>query len=146
MRKWIIALAVCTFAAALAFAQEHEGRPQHGPGGPPSFAAMFGEKLALTGAQKDQIGAIEKKTHEDNAAFFDSTHQLMEQVHAAREANDTAKLDSLKPAIDANRAEMKKIRDAQLTKIEAVLTADQRAQFEKIRKENEERMKDHAAH
>lgn len=138
MKKWITAAATMLVAVA-ALAQDAPPPPPHGPHGgpPPSFNAMFAEKLALTDAQQDQIKAIEKTTRDDNAAFFESAKTLMQEFRAAREANDTAKLDSLKPAMDANRAQMKTIHDAQLTKIEAVLTADQKAKFEALRAEHD---------
>lgn len=138
MKKWITAAATMLVAVA-ALAQDAPPPPPHGPHGgpPPSFNAMFAGKLALTDAQQDQIKAIEKATRDDNAAFFESAKTLMQEFRAAREANDTAKLDSLKPAMDANRAQMKTIHDAQLTKIEAVLTADQKAKFEALRAEHD---------
>jgi Spy/CpxP family protein refolding chaperone len=143
MKKWITAVAIFTFAATLAFAQEDHG-PRRGPGGPPPpFAVVFGEKLALTDAQKDQIGAIEKKTREDNASFFESSHQLMEEARAARKANDTAKLESLKPLLDTNHEKMKQIHDEQLAKIVKVLTDSQRSQFEELRKQHEAERDDH---
>jgi len=141
MKRWITAIAMLLLGAVAAFAQEPPPPPQgpHGPHGgpPPSFTVMFAEKLALTDAQKDAITAIEKATREENASFFASAHALMEEFHDARAANDTAKLDSLKPAMDANREQMKTIHDAQLVKIEAVLTADQKAKFEAIKAEHD---------
>ena len=143
MKKWITAVAAIALVATTTFAQEGQ-RPRRGPGGPPPpFVAAFGEKLALTDAQKDQINAIEKKTKEDNASFFESSKRLMDEARAAREANDTAKLESLKPSLDANRETMKKILDEQLASIEKVLTDTQREQFEKIKKEHEAERREH---
>lgn len=137
MKKWITAAAMLLAASAM-LAQDAPP-PPHGPHGrmPPSFTMMFADKLALTDAQKDEITAIEKATREENAAFFENAKATMEQFHAARAANDTAKLESLKPVMDANHEQMKTIHDAQLVKIEAVLTADQKARFEAIRAEHE---------
>ena len=143
MKKWIIAFAITTLAATGAFAQEHGDHPHGGRGQMMSFVAMFGDTLALTDAQKSDIGAIEKQSREDNAAFYESSRQLMEQARAAREANDQAKLDSLKPAMEANRSKMKTIHEAMLAKILPVLTADQRAQLEKIRAEHDAQRHEH---
>lgn len=139
MKKMITIAAMLLAGAAAALAQDAPPPPHHGPHGgpPPSFTMMFAEKLALTDAQKTEITAIEKATREENKSFFDSARALMEEFHAAREANDTAKLESLKATMDANREQMKKIHDAQLEKIEAVLTADQKAKFEALRAEHD---------
>lgn len=143
MNRWITAFAIAALVATGAFAQEHGDHP-HGQHGPMmSFVAMFGDKLALTEAQKTAIEAIQKQSRDDNAAFYESSRQLMDQVRAARQANDQARLDSLKPAMEANHAQMKSIHDAMLAKILPVLTADQRAQFEKIRAEHDAQKHDH---
>jgi len=139
MKKWITAVALATLVAIPVFAQEHGEHHRQMQ----SFTVMFAEQLTLTDAQKTQIDGIEKQSREDNAAFYESSHQLMEQVRAARDANDTAKLDALKPQMDANHEQMKKIHDAMLTKIVAVLTADQRAKFEKIKAEHDAQRKQH---
>lgn len=134
MKKWIAAVAVFVFGATLAFA-DHGGEHGRHERGMMSFVAMFGDKLALTDAQKQQIEAIQAKTRQDNAAFFESSRELMEQARAAREANDNAKLESLKPALQANREQMMKIRQAEMTQILPLLTAEQRAQLDKLRSE-----------
>jgi Spy/CpxP family protein refolding chaperone len=143
MKKGFAAVAMLLLAASVAVAQErHQGERRQGP--PPGFVMMYGEPLALTDAQKTDIGAVEKKTREDNAAFFASSRELMDQMRAAREANDQAKLDELKPKVDANREQMKKIRQAELERILPLLTADQKAKFETLRKEHEAQRKEHA--
>ena len=129
MKKTITLFAVAVFTAAVGFAQR----------GPQGFVAMYGEKLSLTAVQKDQITAIETKTREDNKEFFESSRKLMEEARAARDANDTAKMDALKPAMKANREQMMKIRAAEMDRIKPVLTADQRAQVEKLIAEREAR-------
>jgi Spy/CpxP family protein refolding chaperone len=151
MKKKLIlaAVAVVTLVAAIAFAMPQEGR---GPGGHEGrrgrmdFVATFGDKLNLNDAQKQQIADIQKQTRETNAQFFESSRATREEAHAAREANDTAKLDSLKPTLDAQRAQMKQIRDAEMVKISAVLTAGQRTQLDAIRKEHESHMGEHHSH
>jgi Spy/CpxP family protein refolding chaperone len=134
------------FAATLAFAQEGRPAPERRSGPPPSFSTMYAEPLALTEAQKTDIGAIEKKTREDNAEFFASSRQLMEQMRAAHEANDQATIDSLKPKMDANREQMKKIREAELATILPLLTADQKTKLEALRKEREAKRNEHPPH
>lgn len=135
MKKFLTAVAVVTLGATLAFAQDAP-RERRGPGGPrPDFVQAFGRDLALTDAQTTQIQDIQKKTREDNAALFDSMRKTMEEYRAAREANDTAKLDSLKPVMQSQREQMKTVRDAEMKKIVATLTSDQQAKLEKLRAE-----------
>src|SRR5437016_4311845 len=138
MKKWMTAVALVVFGASLAVAQD-QPRERRGPGMGPMrpFVEMFGTPLSLTDAQKEQITGIEKKVHEDNAAIFDAARATMEEFHKAREANDTAKLDSLKPVMDSQRAQLKTIHEAVMKQITATLTADQQAKLEKIRAEHE---------
>jgi Spy/CpxP family protein refolding chaperone len=136
MKKWMTAIAVVALGASLAFAQEGP-RERRGPGGRPDFVQMFGTALSLTDAQKTQIGDIQKKTREDNAALFEAMRNTMDEYRAAREANDTAKLESLKPVMQSQREQMKTVRDAEMKKIVATLTADQQAKLEKIRAERD---------
>jgi Spy/CpxP family protein refolding chaperone len=146
MKKTLIAAAaILTLGATLAFAvpQEDHHHGAGGPGGPGhrggrmDIVAAMSEKLSLTDAQKEQVAAIDKATHEANAAFFTTQRQTMQDFFAAKQANDTAKLDSLKPVMDSQRAQMKTIRDAEMVKINAVLTADQKAKWAQIQAERE---------
>ena len=148
MKTWLRAVAVITLAASYAVAAPPEqSKPNGAAGGmPPTFAMRFGEKLALTEAQKDQITAIEKTTREQNATFFAASRQLMADMRAAHEANDSAKIAALQPKLDENRKQMKTIRDAQLAKISAVLTPAQNTQLTAIRAEQEARRPEHPPH
>ncbi len=138
MKKWMIAIALVVFGATLALAQDQPPRERRGPGmGPRPFVEMFGAQLSLTDAQKEQITGIEKKAHDDNTSVFEAARATMEEFRKAREANDTAKLESLKPVMDSQRAQLKTIHDAVLKQITATLTADQQAKLEKLRAEHE---------
>jgi len=136
MKKWMTAVALVVFGASLAVAQD-QPRERRGPGMMRPFVEMFATPLSLTDAQKEQITGIEKKAHEDNAAIFEAAHATMEEFHKAKEANDTAKLESLKPVMDSQRAQLKAIHDGVMKQITATLTADQQAKLEKIRAEHE---------
>jgi len=143
-RKLATAVAVLTLGAAVAIAAPHEGKwggGRHGRGG--EMSQKLAEKLNLTDAQKEQIKAIQKETHQENAAFFQTMRQTREDFRAAKEANDTAKLDALKATFDSQRAQMKQIRDAENQRILGVLTPDQRTQFEQLKAEREARHADH---
>jgi Spy/CpxP family protein refolding chaperone len=142
-KKWITAAGVFVLGASLALAapQMGEGHEGHG-GGRHHHGQMFGErfaqKLNLTDAQKQQVADLNKSFKQDNKAAFEAARQTRKDFHAAKEANDTAKLDALKPALDAQRAQMKQLRAAQEAKIAAILTADQRAQWEQMKAERKQ--------
>jgi len=139
-KKTISAVAVLALGATLAFASMHDGKEGHGKWGGHrggSFSEMYAQKLNLTDAQKAQIADIEKASREGNKAFFDAQKQTREQFKAARDANDTAKLDALRPTMESQRAQMKQLRDAQDAKIRAILTVEQRAQFDTLKAERD---------
>ena len=137
MRKFVTAVAVTLLGASLALAAPQEAANGGGHGGRQmmSFSERFGATLNLTDAQKTKIDAIQKETREKNAAFFTEQRTTMKAYWDAKQANDTAKLDTLKPAMDKQRAQMKEIRTAEDAKIAKELTADQNAQWEKIKAE-----------
>jgi periplasmic protein CpxP/Spy len=136
-KKTISAVAVLALGATLAFASMHDGKETKGNWGGHrggSFSEMY-TKLNLTDAQKAQIADIEKSSREANKAFFEASKQTREQFKAAKDANDTAKLDALRPTMESQRAQMKQLRDAQDAKIKAILTVEQRAQFDTLKAE-----------
>ena len=144
--KWITAAAVAGLSATLAFAGPNgnggEGH-RHGFGGKRGgFEQKLAAKLNLTDAQKEQWKSIRKTSREQNAAFFQQAHQTMEQFHAAKKANDTASMESLKPAMQSQRAQMKQIRDAERQQFVNILTAEQRAQFDALKAQRGERSHD----
>jgi protein CpxP len=138
-KKTISAVAVLALGATLAFAGMHDGKEGKGGfgGHRGGFSEMYAQKLNLTDAQKAQIADLDKNFRETNKAFFDAQKQTREQFKAAKDANDTAKLDALRPAMESQRAQMKQLRDAQDAKIKAILTPEQRAQFDTLKAERE---------
>jgi Spy/CpxP family protein refolding chaperone len=127
------AVAVLALGATLAFAGMHDGKEGHRGG----FSEMYAQKLNLTDAQKAQIADLDKNFRETNKALFEASHQTREQFKAAKTANDTAKLDALRPTMDSQHAQMKQLRDAQDAKIKTILTPEQRAQFDTLKAERE---------
>ena len=140
--KWMTMAAAVTLTASLAFAAPHDGfgkggkRGRHGRG---EFGAHMAEKLNLTDAQKQQIKDLNQSFREANKPFFESAHALRMQARDARKANDTAKLDALKPQLEAQREQMKQLHEAQQQKIAAVLTPEQRAQLDAMKAERKQR-------
>ena len=133
MSKRLLAVVGCLLFAFAALAQEQRK--------PMSFTERYGADLGLTDKQKTVIDDLEKKFNEDNAKFLTDFRATMADYRAAREANDQAKLDALKPTLDAQRAQMSKLRSTQEDKIAATFTDDQKAKWTKIKEERDARMK-----
>lgn len=138
--KWMTMAAVVTLSATLAIAAPHGGMKggkhgRHGGG----FGQRMAEKLNLTDAQKQQMRDLQKSFRENNKQVFADAHALRKEMRAAKEAGDTAKLESLKPQMEAQRAQMKQLHDAQQTRILTILTPEQRTQWEAMKAEREQR-------
>jgi protein CpxP len=145
MKKFAAAIAVTALGAAIAFAAPQDGGKAWGHGhhrGHGAFGAKLAEKLNLTDAQKTQVKDIMKASREENKAFFQQSRATMKEFFAAKKAGDTAKADELKPAVEAQRAQMKTIRAAQEAKIASVLTAEQNAQWQQLKAQRAERHRD----
>lgn len=131
--KWITAVGATSLTAALAVAgvtAAADGRGEHRNGeARQEMQQKLAEKLNLTDAQKQQWDAIRKASREQNADFFAKSKETMEAFRAARDANDQAKIDALKPTVEAQRAQMKQIRAAENTKLLTILNDQQKAQF-----------------
>ena len=109
-----------------------------------TFTERYGAQLNLTDAQKKTIDELDQKFQKDNAAFMETYQKTMADYRGARDANDQAKLDALKPKVDEQRAEMTKLRTAHEDNIAKSFTADQKAAWTKIKEEREARMKERA--
>ena len=134
------AVAVLALGATMAFAAPHEGGKGHkAHGGRGGFSQKLAEKLNLTETQKQHIKDIEKTSREHNRAFFQASRETKMQFKAAKEANDNAKLDALKATFESQRAQMKQIREAEMQKISAILTAEQRAKLEQLKADRGQR-------
>lgn len=141
MKKMITALAAFTLVATVAFAHSeggHGGKRGHRG---EEFGEHFAQKLNLTDAQKAQLKTIHSQTREQNASFFEAMKQTRQDFRAAREANDTARMESLEGTMEAQRAQMKQIRDAERQRVLAILTPEQRTQYEQLKAEREAKMK-----
>jgi Spy/CpxP family protein refolding chaperone len=109
-----------------------------------TFTERYAQQLNLTDTQKKQIDDLDKKFQEDNATFLESYQKTMSEYREARQANDTAKIQTLQPKVDSLRTDMMKLRTAHEDKIAATFTDDQKTQWKKIKEEREARMKERA--
>ena len=141
--RWMTMAAVLTLSTSLAIAAPHGGKGGRGGkhGREEMGARMFG-KLNLTDAQKEQIRTIQQNFREANKAAFEASRATFQQFRDAKKANDTARVEALKPTVEANREQMKKIREQQRQQVLNILTAEQRTQWEALKSEREERRGD----
>jgi protein CpxP len=137
--KIITAVAAFALSGSLVFAAGQSdgnanGHERHGHG---RFGhhrmARLAKKLNLTDAQKSQLKADHQAFRDANKDFFAQVKATRQEAHAAREANDTAKLDALKPTIESQRAHMKELRDQERTQFLSVLTPDQKAELDQLK-------------
>lgn len=139
MKKVMTTLAVFALGASLAVAAPQQNPSGKWQGGQHRghHRGMFGKKMAeklnLSDAQKQQIKDINKSFRAQNQAFFAQMKQTRQEFRAAKQANDQAKLDALKPTIEAQRAQMKQLEQAKRQQFLSVLTPDQRAQFDAMK-------------
>jgi Spy/CpxP family protein refolding chaperone len=148
-KKWFTAAAaVLALSGTIAFAAPHGGRGgKHARGERGGeFSERFAQKLNLTDAQKQQIKDVQQSFHNENKAFFDAAQDTRRQIREAKEAGDTARLESLKATAKSQHAQMKQLRDAKMQRIEAVLTTEQRAQWQALKAEREAKRAERGQH
>jgi Spy/CpxP family protein refolding chaperone len=136
-KKWFTAAAmVLALSGTMAFAAPHGGRGgKHGRGGHGEFGERMAAKLNLTDVQKQQIKDSQQSFRNENNAFFEAARDTRRQIREAKEAGDTARLESLKATAQSQHAQMKQLRDAQMQRIEGFLTTEQRAQWQAMKAE-----------
>jgi periplasmic protein CpxP/Spy len=142
--KWMSVAAVLTLSATMAFAGPGEGRgkfggkhAREGRGG--AFSARFADKLDLTESQKLRLAELQKTFREQNKSFFDSMRQTRQELKAAREADDTTRLETLKGTMASQREQMKALHEQQKARITALLTPEQRAKWETLQEDRKDR-------
>ena len=139
-KKWFTAAAVVALSSTLAFAAPHEGgkRGRGGRGGH-EFGERFAQKLNLSEAQKQQIKDTQTAFRNENKAFFDTVRDTRRQIKEAREAGDSARAEQLQATAQSQHARMKELRQTQHQRILALLTPEQRTQWEALKAERDAR-------
>ena len=132
--KWLTGVAVLALGTTLAVAAPHEGRGE-GHRGKGEFSQKMAEKLNLSDAQKQQIRDLHASFREQNKAFFESFHQTMKDYRAAKQANDTARVNALQAQFDSQRAQMDQLRAGLDQRVATILTPEQRTQWEQLKAE-----------
>lgn len=149
MKKTITAVAALTLSATLAFAapqgntteegKKFEGkRGRHGQRGGHRGDRAFA-KLNLTDAQKAQMQALREQFREQNAPLFEQLRQARTDLKTAREANDTARLESLRGSLQSLQTQFKAAKKAHREQLLTILTPEQRAQLEAAKAERRNR-------
>lgn len=149
--KIITAVAAFALSGTIAFAATQadgngDGKAWHGRGHGRHghmMGARLAKKLNLTDAQKDQLKSERQAFREANKDFFAQVKATHQEARAAKEANDTAKLDALKATMESQRAHMKELRQQQEAQLLSVLTPDQRAQFDQLKAERKAKREQH---
>ncbi len=109
---------------------------QRGPGGPPRGEDPMFSQLNLTDAQKQQIKALHEKARTDSEAYHDQLEGSREQMHAIVEAAtfDEAAARVLLAKEAQVETELKLIRIRTDNAIYNVLTAEQKAKLDQLRR------------
>lgn len=133
-KKWFTAAAVVALSSTLAFAAPHEGgkRGKGGRGGH-ELGERFAQKLNLSDAQKQQIKDAQASFRNENKAFFDQVRDTRRQIREAKEAGDAARAEQLKATAKSQHERMKALRTEHRQRILALLTPEQRTQWEALK-------------
>lgn len=140
MNKVMTMAAVLALSTSLAIAGPHgDKRGRGGKHGRGEFGARFAQELGLTDSQKEAIQNIRKNNREANKAFFEQSRETFRQFREAKKANDTAKLEQLKPAVEQQRAKLKQFRETERQQILSLLTPEQRTKLDALKAERKAR-------
>lgn len=135
--KWITITAATALTASLAFAAPHqEGRAgRHNRGPRPAMSLRMAERLNLSDAQREQIRTLQSGFREKSKPLFETFRATRRELRLARRAEDDARLEQLAPAVERQRAQLRQLRKAHRQQVLAVLTPEQRTQFEALKAE-----------
>lgn len=108
---------------------------QHGPGGPRGEDPMFRE-LNLTDAQKQQIKTLREKQRTDSESYHEQLREIGEQMRPLVEAAsfDEAAVRALLAKEAQLETELKLIRIRTDNAVFNVLTAEQKAKLDELRR------------
>jgi Spy/CpxP family protein refolding chaperone len=135
-RTYITALAMALSFASVsaAAAQDREApraeRGMRGPGQMGGLGRGLLRDITLNDTQKEQLKAIHTKYQQQTKAVQEQMKPIREELQAARKANDTAKLQSLRESVKAPMQQMNALRQQELSEVRAILTADQQKQLD----------------
>jgi Spy/CpxP family protein refolding chaperone len=114
-----------------------------GPGGPMGMLPMFGARLGLTDAQKDQVKTIAESHKEEWKSIADrarTAHAALEDA-VTSDAIDEGLIRQRSAEVGAVEADMAVARARAFAEVVQILTADQKAQLKTMQAEMKKRMK-----
>ncbi|HET7436701.1 MAG TPA: Spy/CpxP family protein refolding chaperone [Thermoanaerobaculia bacterium] len=141
MKKTFTAVTILALSATLAVAApngqgKHRGHGRHGRDG---FGQRAFAKLNLSDAQKQQIKDLRTSFREQNKALFAAMKQTRIEMKAAREANDTARMETIRNTARAQREQIKAKSEGLRAQVLNILTPEQRAQYDAMKAERQQR-------
>ena len=138
MKKLFTMFAALVLVAAFAFAHggEHRGKAKRDHA---AFGEKMAEKLGLSEGQKIQARELHEKFRAENEPFHEAMMQKRDQLREARKAGDTARVEALRAEMETQRAAMQERHEAMKAQFLTILTPDQKAKFEEMEKNREER-------
>lgn len=149
MKKQLAMLAVAMVAVApMVHAQATTApaqAPRHGMMGPghrggPDHERMM-QALNLTDAQKAQVKAIHEKYDAQFKALHQSMKPQMDAMRAARQKGDTAAMRAQREQMRSQMEPMRKLHEQEMAEVRAILTPAQQQQFDTLKTQRQERMK-----
>ena len=160
MKKSLILAGICTFlfTSSMSIATAADTATQVKPKSnctqnyqkemkrPPHKGPNLDERLKLTDEQKAKAKDIRMQGHEKIKPVFEQIKAKKDEIKTIKSSNLSAaeqekKIASLKADIKKLKIEAKKIRQENMQEFEAILTPDQKTEFEKIKQEGRENFK-----
>lgn len=108
----------------------------------PRGAGMLLRGISLTDAQKAQLKTLHEQQRTAMQANAETRRKAMEEMRAARQRGDTAAVRRFR---EQQRTQMAQQHDRHTAAVRAILTAEQRTQFDRNVAEMKQRMEQRAA-
>lgn len=147
--KQILIVTILTAAIAATTAQAGE-RKERGKGPEGFVPPPIVEKLSLTEEQKAQLKDLTAQFKKDRDALIGERKgdrpEFREQMKAAREAGDEAKIKELREQAREHREPIMKLRKQYVEKLRATLTPEQQKNLEEGLERFHERMQERREH
>ena len=108
----------------------------------------FDDRLNLTQEQRQKAHELRMQGHEKIKPVFEKIKVKKEEIKKIKmsnmsEAKKEKKIEPLKNDLRKLKAEVRKIHEENMKQFEAILTPEQKAEFEKIKQEGREKFKKH---
>lgn len=127
--RWMT-VAAALFVASAAFAGRQAPGFRGGLDAETLVRPRAAAKLGLSADQQKEIRALEAKFAEENRHLLQSARKTRRELRLAREQGETEKAVALRTTLGAQRNQIRQARAAQREKFLAVLTPEQRVQWQ----------------